>query len=267
MKRLISIILIFTTFFSFGFKVKPKNENSSPMLALVIDDFGGYDESGIDTMLAIDAPLTCAVMPNMENSLIHASKAYKANKEVILHMPMQASVNLPLSWYGPNFISNNDDCNQVFKKLDKAFESVKYAKGFNIHIGSGVCQNKTVMNYIYDYAKANNKFFLDSRTHEKTVCEKVANDKNIVYLGRDEFLEPKGSNAYNTVKEHLLIAANTAKEKGFAIAIGHVGTHGGENTAKAIQDNLQLIKDLGVKIVPLSTIYDKLKSLNKKDID
>ena len=232
------------------------------MLAIVIDDFGGYEEAGIETMLSIDAPLTCAVMPNNENSLKHAKMAHDNNKEVILHMPMQANVTIPLNWYGPNYIANNESKENVYKKLNKAFESVKHAKGFNIHIGSGVCQHGNVVNHIYDYAKENNLFFLDSRTHEKTVCEKVAKEKNIVYLGRDEFLEPKGANSYNTVKEHLLIACETAKQKGFAIAIGHVGSHGGENTAKAIKDSLQYIKESGIKIVPLSTIYEMLKNKN-----
>lgn len=262
MKKLISIFLVFTTFISFGFTFKTKEDTiSKPMLAIVIDDFGGYEEAGIETMLSIDAQLTCAIMPNNENSLKHAQMVNKSNKEIILHMPMEASVHLPQSWYGPNYITNQDNKESVYKKLYSAFDCIKYAKGFNIHIGSGVCQNKKVISYIYDYAKENNKFFLDSRTHENTVCEKVANEKNIVYLGRDEFLEPKGSNSYNTVKEHLLVACNLAKEKGFAIAIGHVGNHGGENTAKAIKDSLEEIKNQGIEIVSLSTIYEKLKTI------
>ena len=230
------------------------------MLAIVIDDFGGYEEAGVNAMLSIDAPLTCAVMPNNENSLKHSEMANNNNKEIIVHMPMEASVKLPEMWYGPNCIRNFDNKETVYKKLDDAFNSIKYANGFNIHIGSGVCQHKDVVSHIYDYSKEKNKYFLDSRTHENTVCEKIANDKNIIYLGRDEFLEPKGSNSYNTVKEHLLIACNTAKEKGYAIAIGHVGNHGGENTAKAIQDNLKEITDKGIEIVPLSKIYEKLQT-------
>ena len=263
MKIFIPFIILIMSFFNLGFTPKQKAEQpQKPLLAIVIDDFGGYEEAGVNSMLAIDAPLTCAIMPNNENSLKHAQLSHDNNKEVILHMPMEASVSLPELWYGPNYIRNYDNKETVYKKLNTAFDSIKYAKGFNIHIGSGVCQNKEVVSYIYDYAKENNKFFLDSRTHENTICEQVASSKNIVYLGRDEFLEPKGSNSYNTVKQHIEIACNLAKEKGFAITIGHVGNHGGENTAKAIKDSLESIKSKGVEIVPLSQINKLLKNKN-----
>lgn len=264
MKKILPFILILSIIFSCGYTNKSE-PSTKPMLAIVIDDFGGYEEAGISSMLSIPADITCAVMPNNENSLKHAQMAHDHNKEVILHMPMEAYVNLPTSWYGTNYIRSFDTKDMVYNKLNIAFESVKYAKGFNIHIGSGVCQHKDVVSYIYDYAKDNNKFFLDSRTHENTICEKVANSKNLVYLGRDEFLEPKGSNSYSTVKHHLQVATNLAKEKGFAIAIGHVGNHGGENTAKAIQDSLTEIKNQGVEIVPLSKIYKFLENKNLAD--
>lgn len=259
MKKVIPFILILTSLFSFGFTYKTEQQ-TQPMLAIVIDDFGGYEEAGIETMLSIPEDITCAIMPNNENSLKHAQLAHNHNKEIILHMPMEASVYLPENWYGPNYIKNYDNKESVYSKLNKAFESVKYATGFNIHIGSGVCQHKEVVSHIYDYAKENNKFFLDSRTHEKTICEDVAKSKNIVYLGCDEFLEPQGANSYNTVKQHLKIATQVAKENGFAIAIGHVGNHGGENTAQAIKDSLTEIKNQGVKIVPLSKIYKSLQN-------
>ena len=116
------------------------------------------------------------------------------------------------------------------------------------------------MNYIYNYAKNNDLFFLDSRTHIGTICQDVANENNIVYLGRDEFLEPNGNKSYQGVKHHLMVATNLAKEKGYAIAIGHVGIHGGENTAKAIKDSINEIENMDVEIVPLSELYHNLNA-------
>ena len=268
MKKLIyiTISILFITFFTLFFPcLQPslaKAQNNEPMLAIIIDDFGSYDQSGVETMLSIDAPITCAIMPNVDNTTTNVEQAKKAGKEIIVHVPMEASVNLPQSWYGPTYISYKDSKEDVYNKLNQAFTSVDGASGFNIHIGSGVCQNLQIMNYVYDYAKEKNVFFVDSRTHLNTVCQQVAEQKNIVYLGRDEFLEPNGNRSYNGVKQHLLIGANLAKEKGFAIVIGHVGVHGGENTAKAIKDSVNEIKSMGVKIVPVSTLYKSINALN-----
>ena len=241
------------------------NSEEKPMLAIVIDDFGGYDRSGVKSMLAIESPLTCAIMPNLEYSLEDMENAVKSGKEVILHMPMQSHVNLPSNWYGPIYIYNNDSPKDAISKLEKCLESIPEAKGFNIHIGSGVSQNNTLMKAIINYAKEHDLFFLDSRTHIGTICEKVSNEEHMVYLGRDEFLEPEHNKSYDNVKKHLLIGRDIALEKGYAIVIGHVGAHGGENTAKAIKDTIKEIEDSGVKIVFLSEIYNKLnKTLNIK---
>ena len=49
-------------------------------------------------------------------------------------------------------------------------------------------------------------------------------------------------------------------EKGYSIVIGHVGSHGGENTSKAIKDTISEIQDSGVDIVFLSDIYKLLSN-------
>ena len=57
-----------------------------------------------------------------------------------------------------------------------------------------------------------------------------------------------------------MIGSNLAKERGYAIVIGHVGIHGGENTAQAIKDTIVDIQNMGVEIVPLSKLYNNLNS-------
>lgn len=260
---IITILLSFLLCFQVVHPLTTSFAQTKPKLCIIIDDFGSYDQSGVETMLSIDAPITCAVMPNVDNSTLNTQQILDSNKEVIVHMPMEACVNFPLSWYGKTYISSSDTKESVYKKLDDAFQNIPEAKGFNIHIGSGVCQSKNVMSYVYDYIKEHNLFFIDSRTHINTACEEVAKEKNVVYLGRDEFLEPDHDRSYNGVKKHLLIGANLAKEKGYAIVIGHVGSHGGENTANAIKDSINNIKEMGVEIVfasELNSFLSKEKS-------
>lgn len=242
-------------------RVKPTAEtyaSNVPKMSIVIDDFGSYDQSGVETLLTSTEKLTCAVIPNVDNTDLNIQQIKEHGHEVILHMPMQSHVSLPESWYGPIYIANYDTPETATKKLDQCIKSFPDVRGLNIHIGSGVSRNRALMNTIYNYAKNHNLYFLDSRTIETDSVVQAAKDTNSIYLGRDVFLEADKNRSYAGVKFRLLEGANVAKEKGRAIVIGHVGAEGGENTAKAIIDTLPEIKNMGVQIVPLSEIYDEM---------
>lgn len=237
---------------------------TSPIVSIVIDDFGSYDESGVSTLLSTDIPITCAVIPNVDNTKNHLNAISKSkNKEIILHMPMQAHVNLPKDWYGPIYICSGDSKKTINDKFENCLKDFPAINGFNMHIGSGVSKNKDTMKHIYEYATKNNLYFLDSRTIETNAPTEAASETNSFYLGRDEFLEADKNKSYSNVKFRLLETAKTAIEKGHAIAIGHVGAEGGENTAKAIIETIPEIEKMGVKVVTLNTLYESIKICNK----
>lgn len=243
---------------------KPKSKTNAiaePELAIVIDDFGSYDEAGVQTLLETDIPLTCAVLPNVDNTTKHLSQIQASkNKEIILHLPMQAHVNLPKDWYGPTYIQVGDSRETINKKLDECLKDFPSIKGFNTHIGSGVSRHKQTMKHIYNIANERGLYFLDSRTIKTNATTDAAKETNSFYLGRDEFLEADKNKSYSNVKFRLLESARTAKEKGHAIAIGHVGAEGGEQTARAIIDTIPKIEKMGIKVVTLSSLHDNLKT-------
>lgn len=235
-----------------------------PRMAIVIDDFGSFDESGVETMLSSTKPLTCAVIPLVDNTTKHLEKISKTNHEIILHMPMQSHVSLPESWYGNTYITINESQKNINKKINKCLENFPKIKGFNMHIGSGVGRNKETMKRIYNFANSHGLYFLDSRTIETNATTDAAKETNSIYLGRDEFLEADKNKSYSNVKYRLLEGAKKAIKQGSSIVIGHVGAEGGEQTAKAIIDTLPEIEKMGVKIVPLSEIYEFKKIHNHK---
>ena len=230
-----------------------------PRMSIVIDDFGSYDQSGVETMLSVSEPLTCAVIPLTENTKPHIDLLSKTKHEIILHMPMQAHVNLPKDWYGETFIATGDS--QKFEKCLKDFPKIK---GINMHIGSGVGKHKNTMKNVYNYVNQNGLYFLDSRTIETNATTLAAEETNSIYLGRDEFLEADKNKSYSNVKFRLLEGAKKAIQTGSSIVIGHVGAEGGKQTAKAIIDTLPEIKKMGVEIVPLSTLYEIAKIHHQK---
>ena len=240
----------------------PKVEFKTPkasLIAIVIDDFGGYERAGVNELLNSDIDITCAVIPFADNSEADYNKALENNKEVILHMPMEAHVNLPQSWYGSVYIHNNDTKETAINKLSECLQTMPEAKGFNIHIGSGVSQNKELMQALYTFSIEKDLFFLDSRTIPETKCEEACFSANGIYLGRDIFLEPAHNKSHAGVTHQLNQAAELAVKQGYAIVIGHVGAEGGINTARAILDFEKNLDD-SIKIVPLSFIYSYVKN-------
>ena len=264
MKRFLTFVLTLISFTVLNLCAFPLNKacaaGSPPLMAIVIDDFGSYDQSGVEKILSASVPITCAVMPNVDNTKDNIEKIKASGRhELILHMPMQSHVALPESWYGPTYIANYDSPEVACQKLDSCLKDFSGVRGFNIHIGSGVSRNKTLMTAIYNYAKVHDLYFLDSRTIETKATEDACYDTDSIYLGRDVFLEADKNRSYSGVKYRLKEGAKIAREKGYSIVIGHVGAEGGENTANAILDSINEIEKTGVKIVPLSEIYEKLK--------
>ena len=223
-------------------------------MAIVIDDFGGYNRNGVSEMLSLKCPLTCAVMPSCEYTFDDAENANKLGHEVILHMPMEAHTKLPDEWYGNIYIKNNDTPENAREKIEKCLSLVPYAKGVNIHIGSGVSQNQQIMSEVMRCVKDKKMYFCDSKTTNNSVCEECAKQCKVDFVSRNEFLEMTHCSDYNHACKMLIKAAKTAKQKGFSVVIGHVGAEGGIKTYEAIRDCLLEIENLGVKIVPLSKI-------------
>lgn len=235
----------------------------TPMMSIVIDDFGSYDQSGVELLLNSNVPITGAVIPFTDNTNNNISSLQKSGKEIILHMPMESHVHLPENWYGKIYIKNSDTPETAIQKIEACLKEFPEIRGFNIHIGSGVSRNKTLMTAIYNFANKNNLYFLDSRTIETHATEDACKETNSIYLGRDEFLEADKNKSYAGVIYRLNQGAKTAREKGYSIVIGHVGAEGGEQTAKAIIDFSKDAENSGVKIVPLSEIFEHLNNKNQ----
>ena len=262
MKKILKCFYVFLLCFSINvisfcvFSLNICNATSQPVMSIIIDDFGSYYQSEVETILSIDKPLTCAVIPLIDNTKQNIEAISKTHHELILHMPMQAHINLPESWYGKTYIKIHDNQETINKKFEECLKDFPQIKGFNIHIGSGVSSNQATMTRIYNYAKENNLYFLDSRTIETKATEKAAKETNSLYLGRDYSLDADKNKSYSHVRFSLLEGAKKAIANGSSIVIGHVGAEGGEQTAKAIRDTIPEIEKMGVKIVPLSEIYN-----------
>lgn len=223
---------------------------NQPVLAIVIDDFGGADIHGVEELLSLDRPITAAVMPNLVHSIDHSLLAHQNGHEVIMHQPMQP-VKGKLSWLGPGAIMSDMDPEQIRETFIKNLETVPHAKGFNNHTGSKVTSQEEKIKPLLEVCKEKGLFVLDSRTSMDSVVIPVAKSMSIPWAKRDIFLDDIKSDRH--INRQIQKACKVAQKQGYAIAIGHVG-QGGKVTARSIKAAIPIIEKQGIRLVPVSEI-------------
>ncbi len=223
-------------------------------VAIVIDDFG-YDGEGTDSMIALNIPFTAAVMPFSDKSYENVSKLQSAGKEMILHMPME-SLTGKREWVGEKGIFKSMSDEEIKQRVQEALAVVTPAKGINNHMGSAIMEDERCFSAVMDVAAQKGLLFIDSMTTANTVAEAVCQKKGVPLLKRDVFLD--STEDINVVKKQLLTTAEIAKEKGYALAIGHVGPEGGNITAEAIKQMAPQLEQQGIVFVTVSQLAEIL---------
>ncbi|AEG61449.1 divergent polysaccharide deacetylase family protein [Desulforamulus ruminis] len=241
------------------FTSKAAIEKTQPVMAIVIDDFGGADTHGVKEFMAMDIPITMAVMPNLSHSVEQSREAHQRGHEVILHQPMEP-VKGKASWLGPGAIVSNMSDKEIKATFTKNLQTVPYAKGFNNHTGSRITSNKEKIIPMLEVAQNRGLYVLDSLTSVNSQVIPAAKSMNIPCVKRDIFLDDVKSKDH--IQKQLSKACKVAKKQGFAVVIGHVG-QGGNITAEAIKEAIPSIQKEGIKLVPLSEIV-KLNTGNEK---
>ena len=208
-------------------------------LAIVIDDCGYSDNRGF---VELPAPLTLAVLPHLAHSDRVARAGSANNKEILLHLPMEAMGD---SDPGPGVLKTEMSDEQLKAELVRNFESVPKAVGLNNHQGSKATADPRVMNLVLNEAKQRQLFYLDSRTTNATAAPELAPKIGVHLYARDIFLD--NVDAVEPILGQLRRAEEVARIKGQAVAIAHPR----DNTLAALQ---RWLPEARVEIVPLSEL-------------
>ena len=191
---------------------------NAPRLAIVIDDLG-RDRGSAERLLALNVPITFAVLPNLPSSADVAAAAHQAGREVILHLPMAANGARGPSPAEPGELHRAMDAAAVEQAVAAMLASVPYARGVNNHQGSSATQSRALMQAVMDALRKRDLYFLDSRTSAASVAYDAAQDAGMRAAYRTEFLDDTPER--NLVVRQLQSAERRAREQGWAIAIGH----------------------------------------------
>lgn len=224
-----------------------------PRIAIIIDDIGPRYLEGKQAV-ALPGPVTTAFLPQTANTRDLAEAAHASGKEVMLHLPLEATNGKAL---GPGGITLQMDEAQFLHTLRENIDSVPHARGVNNHMGSLLTRHPGAMTWLMrELGARGNFYFIDSRTHADTVALQMAEEAGIPRAKRDVFLD--------NVQEADAIAAEferlvaLAKANGRAIAIGHPYPE----TMAFLADVLpRLERDFGVRLVPASDLLEGRKDM------
>ena len=211
-------------------------------IAIIIDDIGHNLRAG-KRAIDIQAHLTFAVIPETQHALRLASYAHNTGKEVMIHLPMENTMNHPL---GNLALTSGLSEQGVAMVLDQAVRLVPFATGINNHMGSALTQEPQAMVWLMRAAKHHKLFFVDSRTTHKTVASDIALQENIRTASRDVFLDNDKS-LYSIDKEFRRLLA-LAKQRKTAIAIGHPYP----STLRYLELAIPMLKREGVQLISVS---------------
>lgn len=213
-------------------------------IAIVIDDIG-YKHSD-KRLLDMEAPLTFAVLPHTPLGAKYAQLAAQNQRDVIIHLPMQAHDKNRL--LGPGALLTDMNKQQYQQTLLQALEDIPYAIGVNNHMGSLLTQKERPMSWTMELLRQHNMFFLDSKTTNQSKVEQVALEWGVNTLDRNIFLDHHKDPAF--IRKQLARTINIAKKYGSAIAIGHPY----KETYEVLKQELPYLEAHGVELVPLSSL-------------
>jgi len=219
------------------------------VIAIIIDDIGHNLEAG-KRVINSKLPVTCSILPARPHSIRLASLANKNGKEVMLHLPMQASKSERL---GHGALTIDMSKNEFIRTVEISIDAIPHAKGINNHMGSLLTRNPNHMEWLMQ-AIANRDehlFFVDSRTTAKTVAEELAQSYHIPSIQRDVFLDDT-ANDKNFVKQQIKQLIRIAKKQGYALAIGH--PH--KTTLLVLEQELSKLPEQEIKLVTVSELIN-----------
>ena len=228
-------------------KPKPKAERKSGRMAIIIDDFG-YTREPIAGFANMGRPITFAVLPYRAYSNEAATRALSAGHLVMLHLPLE-----PLSAAEetePTVITVAMSDEEIKDRVANAIAATPGVKGVNNHQGSKATADHRVMKAVLGVIKANNLFFVDSRTNGKTIAAETSRQLGLGTGENELFLD--NSSDIELIKDQLRKAVKMAQKNGNVTVIGHARP----NTVIAVREMIPEIEAGGIRLVYVNELLD-----------
>ncbi len=218
---------------------------SQPAISIIIDDMGYRLKSGYRAV-NLQGAITYSFLPHAPHVNQLSQLVHEQNKEVMLHLPMEAEGGKKL---GPGGLTECMTEKKFIKVLESNINSIPYVSGFNNHMGSLLTKSQLWMKRLmHEVASEKNLFFVDSRTTSNSVALKVARAEGLQSIQRDIFIDHENSKLF--IQKQLAKLIAKAQRNGTALAIAHPK----KMTLSVLEEWLPKLESEGIKLVPVSEL-------------
>ena len=217
----------------------------TPRIAIIIDDLGDRLRDG---RRVIDLPgqLTFGIIPYTPFAKKLAHYATEQDKEILLHLPMEAMKDKYLGKAGLHSAMSRDE---FFASLKTSLNYIKNIRGVSNHMGSRLTQNTQMMSWLMQgISQRGDLYFVDSRTINTSLALVSARDEGLAHATRDVFLDHSRDPA--KIKKQWNYVIKYANRKGSAIAIAHPYPE----TIRFLKEALVELEENNIKLVPVSAL-------------
>ncbi len=214
-----------------------------PVVSIIIDDIGDRLRDG---RRAVDLPwpVTVSFLPHTPFARTLAERAHARNKEVLIHLPMEAESGKAL---GPGALTADMPREAFLATLRDNLASIPHVRGVNNHMGSLLTRRLQPMHWLMDALQERpGTFFVDSRTTRHSVALEAARQRGIAATTRDLFLDHYADADFIHHQFDLLMVK--AREKGAMLAIGHPNAL----TLDILEQRLPELAQQGIRLLPVS---------------
>jgi len=227
-------------------------------ISIIIDDIGPALQPGLRA-IDLPEPVAFAFLPHTPHSVRLAELAAQRQKEVLLHLPMQAVQDGPL---GPGAVTMDMTREEFAAAVDAALAAIPHRVGVNNHMGSLLTRHPGHMTWLMQELKQRGGlFFVDSRTSAKTVAEQMAREQGVPVLRRHVFLDHNPSPEAVEAEFDRLLAL--ARRQGLAVAIGHPYP----STLSVRERRVPELPAHGIELIPLREMLVRQQRLEEGALD
>lgn len=192
---------------------KPVIKTKKPKLAIVIDDV--VYPAQVQALKSVGYPINMSFLPPTPDHPQSATIA-QGLSHYMIHLPLEA---MTFSKEEEHTLHVGDSINKIENRIVELKKLYPNAKYTNNHTGSKFTSDDESMDKLMSVLKRHNLIFLDSKTTANTVAYKYAKKHKVPFLSRDVFLD--NVQEFKAIQKQLRQAITFAKQRGYAIAIGH----------------------------------------------